>query len=63
MKKEDLIKEWVTRGLENKESKKEVVDGVCRILFALNNIPTEKKLTSEQLDQIAGGATYTRIVT
>ena len=54
-KKEEMIKNFVSYGLENNETKKEVFDAACQILFALNNIPAGKKLSDKELDQIAGG--------
>ena len=57
-KKEEMIKNFVSYGLENNEAKKEVFDAATQILFALNNIPEGRKLSDKELDQIAGGALY-----
>ena len=62
MKKEAMIKECVTFGLESEENKKEVVDAACRILFALNHIPSYKKLTNKELEQLSVGAVDARVL-
>ena len=54
-KKDEMIKNFVPYGLENKENKNEVIDAACQILLALNNIPAGKKLSDKELEQIAGG--------